>query len=1730
MKKEKYLQIFNYLLEFSKLRSKSVRDIESAESQYPEIIWLANIPKCDIFDSILFENYNQDADYLLKVSKPKIEPIPPSFPKINELLFEWINEESLTDENGIPTLKEKIVKNGIEHLLSDHPRIVNAFQDYINNKWIDDIQKHQKEIENFNKVYAEFDTQNKTYKRFFSIYNKAQQFGEEFELIIGTGLLFFKENESTPLICRHILTSKVEISFEYSQRESFVKVSTGIENEIQIETDAILDLFEQFDSSNIIDAEKVTKEFIKDRNIGDNQFDSQIKDALQLFADRLRTDSQSSDEINKPKTIPKRPSIIYAPALILRKRNTRSFTALYGKIIDDIENEADNFDIPTINDIIGILENTDPDLQECDDDVEMFSEQPDQIYFPKKYNDEQIEIIEKSRRNKKVLVQGPPGTGKSHTIANLICHLLANGKKVLVTAYTKRALEVLKNQIPQEFQNLTVNLLSGDSSSIKDLEASVNAINDELSKISNINSYKEEIEEKELQLSILKEEKATTFNEWLKVKEKSIRIQDINKYYCGVLSEIAERIEKEQLQFSWFKDNIINIESVELIPDINEFYRQSQFYNKIDTSTLKLEVPRKDKIFSLDEIREYNRITLELQQKLLDKERYYEISCNNYEELRKSLETLLELLKEFENSNVEFKERIILNLKSNLKIYENKITETRRILSVLPLEELRNLDRSVIIKYPTTKNLIEIKSDAEFLLSLIQEGKRITGILSVFNNPLASQNIKQRKYFHTAVQVNGNDCDTESEIKTVLRDIKIKQDFEELDQLWGDDGLPISKSTYFEKARNYENINNETEKLIEILCSVIKLKREIESISSFKISTFSRADIKNYIDIVEYNDILSQVKYYKGKVSFINNYLSKVGLHPIAKNLLNAISLSNVETYENYLIEIDQVNEKMEQFKNHKGLQQKLTQYFPILLDQIVSNTIEPSSIDTLEGAVYFKHAQNEILRLLAQDYEKRLTFSLFDYDKQEEKLISIIASKKAWLYVLEGLNKNFALRQHLQAWVQAIKKIGKTGTGKRALKFRKEAQQQMEKCKDSVPCWIMPLYKVAETINPEMGMYDYVIIDEASQLGADAIFLLYISKRIIIVGDDKQTSPEYIGIDANTMNPHINRHLHDIPFANYYGTEFSFFDHAKRFCKGMTVLREHFRCMPEIIEFCNSNFYAPEGMGLYPLKQYSETRVEPLKTVFCQSGYVEGSYQNIINRIEAEGISEKIYQLINDSRYNDKTIGVIALQGNAQAKLIEAKLIDKIGSEEIKKRKIICGNSASYQGDERDIMFLSLITAHNHNRSALTKPEDERRFNVAVSRAKEQVWLFHSVQLEDLSNIEDLRYKLLNHFLNYKPQSIPVQRSIDRTPGSQPDPFESWFEVDVYNDIVAKNYSVIPQYEVAKGRYRIDLVTILSNGIKIAIECDGDKFHGAEQFQNDLMRQKVLERCGWQFFRIRGAEYYSNRKKTLEPLWEMLFKNDAGKVISNGTFAPQLQKEEQEIAEPEPSSEISINKLNHFLQSKNSSQPELFDDTNIKNLLVPGDTTPQIEKRIKASSDLLSLPELLVFSSNQTVHKIQNDGYSDYTQVLNQIEFDPGETPIYLTGTRTYTGFIIVAFKNGKIGKISMNSYKTEHHRKMLKNAFNAESPLVFIEHIEDDLDLIAVSSINKVILFNTNKINPVGSRMTKGVQVMKPKDGSIMLKVVKGNQVILSDPEYYRKEGSLNIVGYYLKPGDEV
>jgi hypothetical protein len=108
-----------------------------------------------------------------------------------------------------------------------------------------------------------------------------------------------------------------------------------------------------------------------------------------------------------------------------------------------------------------------------------------------------------------------------------------------------------------------------------------------------------------------------------------------------------------------------------------------------------------------------------------------------------------------------------------------------------------------------------------------------------------------------------------------------------------------------------------------------------------------------------------------------------------------------------------------------------------------------------------------------------------------------------------------------------------------------------------------------------------------------------------------------HIGVTDEEVQNAISKYLQDIPHKEFYGTTGSFFDHASAYFDKIT-LREHFRCMPEIIEFSNQLCYAPHT-SLSPLRTYSEERLKPLKNTFCNTGYVEGKASNIKNKPEAE-------------------------------------------------------------------------------------------------------------------------------------------------------------------------------------------------------------------------------------------------------------------------------------------------------------------------------------------------------------------------------------------------------------------------------------------------------------------------------------------------------------------------------
>ena len=342
------------------------------------------------------------------------------------------------------------------------------------------------------------------------------------------------------------------------------------------------------------------------------------------------------------------------------------------------------------------------------------------------------------------------------------------------------------------------------------------------------------------------------------------------------------------------------------------------------------------------------------------------------------------------------------------------------------------------------------------------------------------------------------------------------------------------------------------------------------------------------------------------------------------------------------------------------------------------------------------------------------------------------------------------------------------------------------------------------------------------------------------------------------------------------FEVENSLFHHGKlRYGRQHITLREHFRCMPEIIRFSNDLCYS--HTPLIPLRQYGPNRLVPLERVFVSGGYREGSGNHVINRPEADAVVDKIFELCNnDERYNGKSMGVVVLQGGAQARLIEVQLLKKLGAEEIERRRLVCGNPYHFQGDERHIMFLSLVAAANKPIGTLTSAADERRFNVAASRAKDQMFLFHSVKREDLSP-ECLRRRLLEFFENTEP---PTNGGIDldelerwaieknRHIVKPPSLYESWFELDVALEIARRGFNVIPQYKVANRR--IDLVVEGGNA-RLAVECDGDAWHGPDEYEADMFRQRQLERCGWEFFRVRQSAFIHDKERALEGLWRAL-------------------------------------------------------------------------------------------------------------------------------------------------------------------------------------------------------------------------------------------------------------------
>lgn len=1463
--KDRSIQLFTYLREFIQQRNKVIRDFDS----YEEAIPFLDIPKLNGCKCITWFPVSPDkdpAEEWIELRKPKRLP-PPTPSKETE---NWIIKESILNSSGEPKLLSSIVieeknENDIQTKiinLSENPQIKIIFDEYVHSKWKPwaEVDKIEKEFENI-------------YKQFFSIHQKVKNFSEEFELIIGFCLL--KYQIGSQQIRRHILTTPATIRFDQKTGTLTILASTeGIK--LSLEQD-MLEVKDRPMPESVVGIEALMLE--SEDKIWDG---ISINELGKSYANAIPSgDGQYFESENHSgSTYSAKPQIYFSPYVILRKNSDRSLLKVYDSLIKAMI--AGN-EIPAgIMNILG-LKNDDYEVSHRSEDNAGFEFTPLEIYFPLDSNREQIAIAEKLNTSPAVLVQGPPGTGKSHSIANLICHLLAQGKRILVTSHTTRALAVLKKKIPENIAPLCVELLGSDLTSMKSLEDSVYGI---LAKYNSWNDIDSELKIKKLKES-LNDKKANYSSVIASLRE--IREKDIFKHvnlfdvYNGTVESIVRQLKQETDEYSWFIDHVThetkNINEEMLLSYIDLYQKSLDLPPEIKNTRL----PNLNDIQELKQLENLFVAEENIKSTLSGFKIESQVSTQVCQLAESKMEELLNIAAQIKglltklnkNENHWHRKALSDNLNGGLVIWKRRYQESSKILEqIFKIED--QLPKKVMGLEGRSSHFVWMH--VKTLLVHFYSGKGFG--FWIFKPKI----VVEAEFIFKEIYVDDISCrDVKKTLLPLERFLNAEVLLDEFLDIW--EGL-IS----FESKRQSIKITEAKDCIEQIntLFEIVGLIHKSNLILpiALKEKTISGVDdfvntltlISNYYKL---NKLTVKIDYYtslfdrdfdseivKDAVNGLKKHIQERDLPRILNSCDNIIELRKIQ---NALKELDEITQHL------IPIIPQLLSVFHKAPEQVIWN----KRFSKINSAISYKKALAWLKNHNDPTLFKQLSYQQESLRKEIQEITGLLAGELAWQSCFSNKSRfGDEQRESLNAWRLAVTRIGK-GTGKFANKHRKDAKKHMESCRPAIPAWIMPMHKVAEVTKIIPDAFDVVILDEASQSGPEAIFLQYIGKQIVVVGDDKQISPDNVGLDRDGLYSIHQRYLNDIPRSDIIGPDNSFFDIADVRYGGRIRLREHFRCMPEIIQFSNNLCYSSEP--LIPLKQFSSNRLTPVVCAeYIKDGFISGSQTKKINPSEVEAIVNKIETLIKNPLYKDKTFGVISLLGEWQSKEIEKRLIDRIGAEKIEKREIICGDAYAFQGDERDVMLLSLVCAVEEGKriGALTKEKDKRRFNVAASRAKEQMFLFHSVTLNDL-NPDCMRYKFLEYCSNPKViqsdisgMNIENIRNLnftaDKSMIKPPHPFDSWFEVDVFLKIADQGFRVIPQYEV-NGR-RIDLVVEGMNG-RLAVECDGDRWHGPDQYDQDMARQRDLERCGWVFFRVRGSDYAYSPDESLKDLWDTLKK-----------------------------------------------------------------------------------------------------------------------------------------------------------------------------------------------------------------------------------------------------------------
>lgn len=1096
--------------------------------------------------------------------------------------------------------------------------------------------------------------------------------------------------------------------------------------------------------------------------------------------------------------------------------------------------------------------------------------QPKRYFFPKAFNEEQIAIVERleSSEVEGVVVQGPPGTGKTHTIANIICHYLATGRRVLVTSKSEGALAVLRDQIPDGIRELAISLLTSEREGLKQLESTVNIL---ASKIATLDPKPTErdIEESEQRISELHRRIDGIDEEMRAFAEKHLRRIGADKNKDGILPiELAERIVRDRNRFEWLVDR--PAPSAAGKPQFSDVdiaaLRAARSALGADLDYLGCDLPT---VSDLPDAATLAAI-------------HYDLA--NAARIERDRLPDAPVMSLSEPDSIVRAEALLSSVKAIVAAHEasanapwlgNLFTAWKRHGidddRIRPLTRLLELLSALIQKKATIASYAVFLSDnAHTQPELIAAVERAASGQRPFH--IISLGKFEARNAFASIRILEKFPDRPDQWKKVSEVLAWRNELSGALAQWRalaeEFSLPTLSHSLDDAARSLKGIIDQANIVAECVRSHISAAQsEVARLFPYGLNALQIIDDINYArdagaaigsEVIrcrlssagaKLDSAKERLTPYSGRISAIirNCLFEHVGRPEIEPNQL-------ASDWTQLLTELERVRA----FRPHLDTIAATT---AAIADSGAPNWANSLRTIPIDGAgdkltpddwreAWVWARADSLLksidgraRLRALDDQRRVA------DDEMKRLLHEVVRLRTLLTLKARITRR--VDAALQMFLTAIRKIGK-GTGKSASRLRRDARDAMEASFAAVPCWIMPTWRVSESLPSTLSSFDLVIIDEASQSDIGALPALLRAKKVLVVGDDKQVSPTAAFIEEQKLRSLRMHYLDGQPFGALLLPGNSLYELALACFPGRRImLKEHFRCVEPIIRF-SFQFYTDEIVPVRVPKS-SERLSPPLIDVHVTHGQKDRANRNLA---EAEAIVDEIVRIVGDATMAERSIGVISLIGAKQAQLIQAMLLERIGEDAYLRHDIACGDSAVFQGKERDIVFLSMVECPETCTSKTALPF-QQRFNVALSRARDREYLFHSVT-EEMLKPEDLKAKVLRHFKNPMEGRIPPAGDLLAL-------CQSGFEREVLTRLLKLGYRAQPQVKV--GPYSIDLVVEGKDDRRLGIELDGDKYHGPDRWAEDLARQRVMERVGWRFWRCWGSSFLLDSETCMDDL-----------------------------------------------------------------------------------------------------------------------------------------------------------------------------------------------------------------------------------------------------------------------